>query len=403
MLSGKTVLLGISGGIAAYKAVEVASGLRKLHAEVHVIMTENASKFVSPLTFRTISAEPVTIEMFGEPKRHNVEHIALAEKADLFLICPATANVIGKIASGIADDFLTTTVLACDRQKVVCPAMNHRMYASPQVQENLEKLRRWGYIVVPPEYGMLASGAMGQGRLPEPATVISVAKRLLAKKDMSGLKVLVTAGPTREFLDPVRYISPPSSGKMGFAIAGASSLRGAEVVLVAGPTDLKAPEGVLLQRVVSTRQMLDACVKVYPSTDIVIGAAAPSDYRPKATSDKKIKKSASEFSLTMVPTEDILGTLGKDKGGRVLVGFAAETDNLIEYALGKIKSKNLDLISANQVGLDDRGFGSDRNAVTLVYPNGATFEIPLDTKDRVADLILDKVMQIVSSRKRPVR
>ena len=392
MVKGKTVVLGVSGGIAAYKAVEVASLLRKSGAEVHVIMTRNATKLVAPLTFGTITDQPVVVEMFEEPKRWNVEHIALAEAADLFMVCPATANVIGKIANGIADDFLTTTIMACTAPKLLCPAMNHNMYENPIVQANLDRLRQLGYHIMEPDYGRLASGAIGKGRLPEPQKIVEEAMRILEpRQDLAGVTVLVTAGPTREFIDPVRFISPPSSGKMGYALAGEAARRGATVVLVTGPTDLPAPQGVQVVRVTTTREMLDACLKAYPECRVVIGAAAPSDFRPEEPHASKIKKTQAGLVLKLVPTEDILKTLGQNKGTRVLVGFAAETDNLLEYALSKAKEKNLDFVCANRVGLPDRGFQSDMNQVTIVYRDGSSEELPLRPKSEIANEILDRV------------
>lgn len=400
MLSGKTVLVGVSGGIAAYKALEVVSRLVKQKAQVHVIMTRNATKLVAPLSFRTLSGSPVVVEMFAEPKQWNVEHIALAEKADLFLICPATANVIGKIASGIADDYLTTTVMACTAPKIICPAMNNNMYESPAVQRNLTTLREWGYQVIEPSYGRLASGAMGKGRLPEPEVIVqSVVQSLVSARDFDGLTVMVTAGPTREYLDPVRYISPPSTGRMGYALVGALVRRGARVILVTGPTEIPTPRGAEVFKVVSTQEMLDACLSVYDQVDVVIGAAAPSDFTPQNKSLHKIKKTGDSQQLVLVPTPDILATLGKDKGHRTLVGFAAETHNLVEYALGKIKAKNLDLVCANKVGLPDRGFASDTNAVTLVYPDGRLDDIELASKESIAEAILDRLRDLLSQKR----
>jgi phosphopantothenoylcysteine decarboxylase/phosphopantothenate--cysteine ligase len=400
MLKGKAVIVGVSGGIAAYKAVEVVSRLRKLGAETHVIMTRNATKFVAPLTFRTIADQPVVVEMFEEPKQWNVEHIALAETADLFMVCPATANVIGKIANGIADDFLTTTIMACTAPKLICPAMDHNMYANPVVQENVKRLNALGYHIMEPEYGRLASGAMGMGRLPEPETIVAEVLRVLSEgDDLAGLTILVTAGPTREFIDPVRFISPPSTGKMGYALAGAAAERGARVILVSGPTDLESPQGVETIRVTTTREMFLACIKVYPEVDVVIGAAAPSDFRPQETSPRKIKKTGTPETLTLVPTEDIIKTLGQDKGDRVLVGFAAETENLLEYALDKVRSKDLDFVCANRVGLPDRGFAADSNEVTLVYADGSHEDLALDKKAEIAGEILDRVKKCLDTRK----
>lgn len=399
MLTGKTVLLGVSGGIAAYKAVDVASRLRKLNAQVHVIMTRNAAKLVGPVTFRTISGNPVHVEMFEEPKRWNVEHIALASRADLFLLCPGTANAIGKIASGIADDFLTTVVMACTSPKLICPAMNTNMYENPAVQANLETLRSWGYHVMEPESGRLASGAVGKGRLPEPAAIVNAALGILRPcRDLENVRVLVTAGPTREWIDPVRFISPPSTGKMGYALAQAARDRGADVILVSGPVNIEPPAGVQVVQVETTSEMLEACLSAYPKIQVVIGAAAPSDFRPVDRKAGKMKKKGHTINIVFEETEDILATLGRQKDDRILVGFAAETSNLVEYARQKMDSKNLDFVCANRVDLADRGFGSGSNAVTLVHRDGGIEEIPLAPKYDVAWAILDRVRNILIER-----
>lgn len=401
MLTGYDVVLGVSGGIAAYKSVEVVSRLRKLGAGTHVIMTENATKLVAPITFRTISNNPVVTHMFEEPKKWNVEHIALAQIADLFLVCPATANVIGKIASGIADDFLTTAIMACTSPKLVCPAMNHNMYANPIVQKNLATLKQLGYYVLDPEYGRLASGDMGRGRLPEPKQIVdNVVSILTQKRDFSGINVLVTAGPTREWIDPVRYISNPSTGKMGYALAEAAVRRGATVCLVSGPTALRAPVGAIVKEVETTEQMLQACLEFYPEAHVVIGAAAPGDFRPQRISDQKIKKQGTVFELALYETVDIIRTLGQDKGDRVLVGFAAETENIIENAISKIKKKNLDFACANQIGLPDRGFGTDSNAISIVMPDGTYEDIGPAPKYEIAMSILDKVKSVFDDCKK---
>jgi len=400
MLEKKTVVIGVSGGIAAYKAVEVVSRLRKLGAKTHVIMTRNATKLVGPITFRTISNQPVVTEMFEEPRQWNVEHIALAEAADLFLVCPATANVIGKIASGIADDFLTTTIMACTAPKLICPAMNHNMYANPIVQANLRKLQEVGYHIIEPEYGRLASGATGKGRLPEPERIVNEVVKILTGTGakLHGLSILVTAGPTREWIDPVRYISNPSTGKMGYAIARAALEAGADVYLVSGPTNLNPPQGARFASVETTEEMLQACLSVYPKVKVVIAAAAPSDFRVAQKKEQKIKKSNGGQDLHLLPTPDILKTLGAEKGERILVGFAAETENLVEYALEKIKAKNLDFICANKVGAPGRGFGADTNAVTIIYPDGSSEETGLDSKENVARAILERVAKVARAK-----
>lgn len=398
MLSGKTIVVGVTGGIAAYKALDVVSRLRKLGAEIHVIMTRNATKLVAPITFRTLSNNPVIVEMFEEPKQWNVEHVALAEAADLLLICPATANVIGKIASGIADDFLTTTVMACPAPKVICPAMNYNMYANPIVQGNISKLRDLGYIFIEPEYGRLASGAVGRGRLPEPEKIVAFVENLMtSKQDLKGLSIMVTAGPTREWLDPVRFISNPSSGKMGYAIAEAALDRGASVYLVSGPVTLPHPKGVTLKMVDTTEDMLRACLEAWDSCQVAIGAAAPCDFRPINQSPFKMKKTGENETIVFEPTPDIMKTLGQNKGDRILVGFAAETDNVIEYAKEKILKKNLDFVCANKVG-KDQGFGSDQNSVTMIYPDGRTLETGVASKSEIAHAILDRIKELAQAR-----
>jgi len=395
-LSGFTVVVGVTGGIAAYKTLEVVSRLRKLGAEVRVIMTESATRLVAPITFQTISNNPVVVHMFEEPKRWNVEHVALAEAADLFLVCPATANVIGKIYNGIADDFLTTSIMACTASKLICPAMNHNMYHNPVVQRNLEGLRQLGYHILEPESGRLASGATGKGRLPDPESIVrEVVSILVPERDLEGLKILITAGPTREWIDPVRYISNPSTGKMGYALAAAAARRGATVYLVSGPVALEAPAGVILRKVETTQQMLDACLEFYTESDVVIGAAAPGDFHPERISGQKIKKSGAGIQLTFRETPDILKTLGQDKANKILVGFAAETENIVENAVQKAKQKNLDFVCANQVGLSDRGFGSDSNVISIVMPDGSHREIGPAPKYEIAMAILDKVKSII--------
>ncbi len=400
MLSGKNIIVGVSGGIAAYKAVDVVSRLRKLGAETHVVMTENATKLVAPLTFRTISAQPVIVHMFEEPRQWNVEHVALAEMADLFVLCPATANCIGKIANGIADDFLTTTIMACTCPRLICPAMNHNMYENKIVQQNISRLRRLGYEILEPEYGRLASGATGKGRLPDPEKIVQKIVSVLSfQKDLTGVTFLVTAGPTREWIDPVRYISNPSTGKMGYSVAEAAAKRGAKVYLVSGPSQLEPPSGVILKKVETTEEMLDACLEVYPEVQVVIGCAAPEDFKPVGFSGEKIKKQGDLLHLSFAETVDILKTLGESKGSRILVGFAAETDNILENAMAKITKKNLDFICANQVGLPDRAFGADTNAVTIIMPEGTHLDVGPSSKFEVAMAIIDQVKTILDERR----
>ena len=396
MLSGYTIVVGVTGGIAAYKTLEVISKLRKLGAETRVVMTENATKMVAPITFQTISNNPVIVRMFEEPKQWNVEHVALAEVADLYLVCPATANVIGKIYNGIADDFLTTSIMACTAPKLICPAMNHNMYVNPVVQRNLAGLRELGYHILEPDSGRLASGITGKGRLPEPDRVVQeVVSILVPRRDLEGLNILITAGPTREWIDPVRYISNPSTGKMGYALAAAAKKRGANVYLVSGPVALEPPLGVTVKQVETAQEMLDACLEFYPEAHVVIGAAAPGDFQPEGVSEQKIKKLGDGLRLTFRETPDILKTLGRDKGNRILVGFAAETENILENAVEKARQKNLDLVCANQVGLADRGFGSDTNAISIVMPDGSHEEFGPAPKYEIAMAILDKVKSLI--------
>lgn len=399
MLAGKNVVLGVTGGIAAYKAVEIVSRLKKQGATVYVVMTRGATNFVTPLTFREMSGNPVVTDMWEEPKQWNVEHIALASRADVFVIAPATANVIGKIAGGIADDMLTTTVMATKAPVLLAPAMNSNMYLNPIVQANLAKLSGLGYHVLPPDTGMLACGVEGPGRLPDPAVIVDrVATILGAQADLAGRKVLVTAGPTREAIDPVRYISNHSSGKMGYALAKAAAARGADVVLVSGPTDLAPPPGVALKRVESAAEMLDAVMAEYPGCDVVIKAAAVADYRPREQAAHKIKKKDDEMVVELTKNPDILAELGRRKEGQVLVGFAAETCELVAHAREKLVKKNLDMIVANDVTLPGAGFGSDTNVIKLLYPDGRVEELPLQSKAELAGIILDKICDLLTER-----
>lgn len=399
MLKGKTVVVGVTGGIAAYKAVEVVSRLVKLGATVRVMMTKNATKFVTPMTFRTISGNPVVVEMFEEPRVWNVEHVSMAEAADVLVLVPCTANAIGKIASGIADDFVTTTVMACTAPKLICPAMNHNMYENPIVQRNIEKLRSLGYRVLEPEYGRLACGAMGKGRLPDPEKIVDeIVKLACPKRDLEGLSFLITAGPTREWFDPVRFISNPSSGKMGYALARACLERGAAVYLVSGPVSLTPPPGAVLRKVETTREMLDACLEIFTRVQVAIGAAAPCDFRPALYHDQKIKKTAAETTVTLVPTPDIMKTLGVEKGDRILVGFAAETEDLESNARKKLAEKNLDMICANPVHRPDSGFGSDTDILTLFYRDGHKEDLGLVPKEEAAHIILDRIKTLLEKR-----
>jgi len=399
MLAGKCVVLGVTGGIAAYKAVEVASRLRKLEATVYVVMTRAAANFVTPLTFREISGNAVVTSMWDEPKQWNVEHIALATRADLFVIAPATANVIGKLAAGIADDMLTTTVMATKAPVLLAPAMNSGMYLNPVVQANIARLAGLGYHVLPPDEGLLACGVEGPGRLPEPEVIVARAAALLgAGGDLAGRKVLVTAGPTREAIDPVRYISNHSSGKMGYAIAAAARARGADVVLVTGPTALTPPPGVRTVPVETAAEMLAAVLAEYDDCDAVVKAAAVADYRPLAPAEHKIKKHDEEMTLTLTKNPDILAELGRRKRHQVLVGFAAETRDLAANAGAKLAKKNLDMIVANDVTVPGAGFGADTNVARLLYRDGRTEELDLMAKSELAGVILDRICALLTKK-----
>ena len=391
-LLGKHVVLGVTGGIAAYKAVEVVSRLRKKGAHVHVIMTRGAQNFVTELTFREMSDEPVITDMWAKVTHYHVEHIALAKLADVVLVAPATANFLAKTACGMADDMLTTTVLATKAPIFVAPAMNTAMYENAMTQENLERLRAHGFHVVEPASGQLACGTSGAGRLPEPIELVAVLEQFFeSKRDLVGRKVLVTAGGTHEPLDPVRYLGNRSTGKMGFAVAEAAAQRGADVVLVAGPVGLETPAGVRRVDVLTAQEMHDAVLAEYATADAVIKAAAVADYRPKERAGQKIKKKDGSLLLELVRNPDILKELGEKKQQQVLVGFAAETERVIEYAAGKLEKKNLDFIVANDVSRKDAGFSADTNCVTILGRDGTHTEHPLMSKRALADIILDRV------------
>jgi len=401
VLKGKSVVVGVCGGIAAYKVVDVVSRLRKLGAEVDVIMTANAQKFVTPLTFQSISHNPVVADMFAEPVQWDIRHISLAQKADLFLIAPATANIIGKLASGIADDMLSTTVMATRAPVLIVPAMNYNMYANAIVQQNIEKLKKLGYFFMEPDTGMMAEGSSGKGRLPEPSVIVdTVAAMLKPVRDLEGLKFLVTAGPTREAIDPVRYLSNRSSGKMGFAVAEAAVSRGAEVTLIAGPVSMERPPGVDYVSVISADEMFDAVMKHFNSCDAVVMAAAVADYKAASVEKLKIKKKDDELTLKLVKNKDILYELGKIKGDKILAGFCAETDNLSENALKKISKKNLDLIVANDVTMEGAGFGTDTNIIKILKSDGSGKDFPLMSKLEAAHRILDEILEIIKVKKK---
>lgn len=396
MLKDKNVILGVTGGIAAYKSVDLASRLRKAGANVHVIMTKGAQNFVTPLTFREITGNPVTTTMWGEVTNHNVEHIALANLADLVIVAPATANFIAKCAMGMADDMLTTTLLATKAPIFFAPAMNSNMYENQLTQKNIDVLIESGWNFIPPESGHLACGTDGVGRMPEPADIVDFVHFTMAfAADMLGIKVLVTAAGTYEPIDPVRYIGNRSSGKMGYAIAEAAKKRGAEVILVSGPSALTPPDGVEFIGVESAAEMRDAVMEHFSEADMVIKAAAVADYRVRNVSDQKIKKNDEELTLVLEKNHDILKELGeKKRTGQILVGFAAETQNLLEYAKAKLEKKNLDMIVANDVSRKDAGFNTDTNVVKLLYRNGTIEELPIMTKQKLADELLNRVLKI---------
>ena len=397
MLKGKKIVLGVTGGIAIFKAVDLVSKLRKRGAEIRVVMTEHATKFISPLLFSEISGNKCSVSMWDGRDEFNVEHIALANWGDLILTAPATANIIAKMACGLADDLLSTVLLAASCPKIVCPAMNTGMYENPATQENLKILEKRGIFVMEPASGELACGTSGAGRLPEVPEIISYLERFLARRegDMRGLKVLVTAAGTREPIDPVRYVGNRSSGKMGYSIARQALLRGADVTLITGPSALTPPPYAKVIPVETTKQMLDACLSEYPDTDIVIKAAAVADFKPRSVADQKIKKINPEDGMTIVMDQnpDILKTLGGLKKNQFLVGFAAETQNLLENAANKVKKKNLDMIVANDVSLKGAGFNTDTNIVKFLYPDGTVEALEILSKDTVAAILLDRVLE----------
>ena len=395
-LTGKEIVLGVTGGIAAYKAAEVVSRLRKLGASVHVIMTENARQFITPLTLETLSANPVVYDTFERPATWEVEHIALAKRAEVFVIAPATANILAKMACGIADDMLSTTVLATKAPVLVAPAMNTGMWTAPATRQNVETLRQRGVHVVGPEAGFLACGDEGSGRMSEPAAIVGAIEAILCpRRDMEGLRVMVTAGGTRERIDPVRYIGNDSSGKMGFALAEAARQRGAEVTLVCGHTTAKRPEGIPVTEVESTCELYDAVLARAAEQDVVIQAAAPADYRPAHPSAQKIKKQAGEgITLELVENPDIAAAVGAAKRpGQTLVGFAAETEHLLDNARRKLDKKNLDMIVANDVSQPGAGFNVDTNMATLLTREGMV-ECPLQSKRDLAERILDEIVAL---------
>jgi phosphopantothenoylcysteine decarboxylase/phosphopantothenate--cysteine ligase len=394
MLKDKTIVIGVTGGIAIYKICDLVSRLKKLKANVHVIMTKSATKFVAPLTFQSLSQNYVVVDMFEEPKTWDIEHISLAKKADLFLIAPATANVIGKIANGIADDMLTTTIMATQGIKLIAPAMNTNMYNNPIVQENIAKLRSLGYGMIEPSAGRLACGDIGVGKLADNDLIMEAIKEALQpNEDYKDKNILITAGPTREWIDPVRYITNPSSGKMGYAIAQAAVKRGARVTLISGPTSIEKPKGIAQFISVETaREMYEAVMEKAHEQDIIIKAAAVSDCRPKEVFKDKVKKENIQLTLELEPNPDILYELGKmKKENQILVGFAAETQNPVEEAKKKIEKKNLDYIVVNDVTEEGAGFQSETNIVKIIGASYETHDYPQMEKIKLADCILDRI------------
>ncbi|GEC88290.1 MULTISPECIES: bifunctional phosphopantothenoylcysteine decarboxylase/phosphopantothenate--cysteine ligase CoaBC [Brevibacillus] len=402
-LAGKRIVLGVSGGIAAYKAAALTSKLTQAGALVHVILTESALQFIQPLTFQALSHLPVYTDTFTEPDPHVISHIELADRADLVLIAPATANVIGKMANGIADDMLTTTVLATKAPVMVAPAMNVNMYNHPAVIANMDKLTAYGYRFVEPGVGLLACGWIGKGRLAEPEEIVEAVRQWFAsdetrqtirEKDLQDKHVLITAGPTREKIDPVRYITNHASGKMGYAIAEAARDRGAKVTLISGPTTLARPDGVEFIAVESVQEMFDAVMEQLPHCDIVVKSAAVSDYRPKHVAEHKMKKGDGPLELSLEKAPDILKTIGERKTKQFVVGFAAETQNVLQHAQSKLERKNLDMIVANNVLLEGAGMGSDTNIVTLLTRGGEQLALDKLSKRAVADKLFDAVLAV---------
>ena len=392
MLKGKTVLLGVTGSIAVYKICNLARMLTKLGADVHVAMTPNSLNFVHPLTFETLTQNKCLIDTFDRNFQYSVEHVAIAKKADVVMIAPASANVIGKIAGGIADDMLTTTVMACTCKKIIAPAMNHNMFHNPIVQDNINKLKKFGYEIVEPVRGMLANRDIGDGKLPDEETLLEYIVREIAfEKDLQGRKIMITAGATRENIDPVRFITNHSSGKMGFALARAAMLRGADVTLVAAHTDIEPPMFVNLIKVESAEDMFNAVKDNFADMDIIIKAAAVADYTPVTVADSKIKKSDSDMSIPLKRTKDILKYIGENKKeNQIVCGFSMETDNLVENSAKKLKSKNADMICANSLRKSGAGFGTDTNIITLITKDGNQ-ELEMMSKFDAANIILDKL------------
>ena len=396
MLKGKTVLLGVTGSIAAYKIASLASALKKLHADVHVLMTQNATNFINPITFESLTGNKCLVDTFDRNFQFQVEHVSIAKKADVVMIAPASANVIGKLAHGIADDMLTTTVMACKCKKYISPAMNTNMFENPIVQDNLKTLEHYGYEVIQPASGYLACGDTGAGKMPEPETLLAyIEKEIAREKDLQGKKILVTAGPTQEAIDPVRYITNHSSGKMGYAIAKAAMLRGAEVTLVSGRTAIEAPLFVNVVPIVTAKDMFEAVTGISNEQDIIIKAAAVADYRPAVVSSEKVKKKEGQMSIELERTDDILKYLGENKReGQFLCGFSMETQNMISNSRAKLEKKNLDMVAANNVKEAGAGFQGDTNVLTLITQKEET-SLPLMSKEDAANKLLDKILELM--------
>ena len=399
MLKGKTVLLGVTGSIAAYKIAYLASALKKLHAEVHVLMTKNATNFITPITFESLTGTKCLVDTFDRNFQFQVEHVSIAKKADVVMIAPASANVIGKLAHGIADDMLTTTIMACKCKKFISPAMNTNMFENPILQDNLKTLEHYGYEVIQPASGYLACGDTGAGKMPEPETLLSYILREIAKeKDLEGKKVLVTAGPTQEAIDPVRYITNHSSGKMGYALAKAAMLRGAEVTLVSGPCSITPPPFVKVVPVITAKDMFDAVTSVSAEQDIIIKAAAVADYRPLKVFDEKVKKKDEEMSIALEKTDDILKYLGEHRTKeQFLCGFSMETQNMLGNSRAKLGKKHLDMVAANNLKVEGAGFQGDTNVLTLITQD-EDVSLQLMSKEDAANIILDKILSVIKER-----
>ena len=399
MLNQKTVVIGISGGIAVYKVLDVISKLKKIGVNIHVIMTKSATEFVTPLSFQSLSQNYVVCDMFEEPKTWDVEHISLAKKADVFLVAPATANVIGKIANGIADDMLTTTIMATKAKVLIAPAMNTNMYENPIVQKNISILKELGYKFVEPESGRLACGDVGKGKLSTPDNIVNnIIDLLTQKQDLKGKKIMVTAGPTIESIDPMRYITNRSSGKMGYSIANEAIKRGADVTLISGPTNLTPPQNLKkLIKIESAEDMYKAVINNLNENDVIIKSAAVADYKPKNYSEQKIKKSDGDLIIELDRNKDIAYEIGKIKNNKILIGFAAETNDILDNAMKKIKKKNLDFIVANDLTKEGAGFGSDTNIVKIIDKEGNITDYPKMKKEEVANVILDKIKSLIKN------